>query len=94
MAERLPEAEGKLPAWILFYNVVGYNYFPEERISSHLKGITDITQRLGIEAVKSVGGVSANEILKAVRQPSAEPYWKLRYKGACEDIMFLTINNL
>jgi hypothetical protein len=46
-----------------------------------------------VEAVKSAGGVSANEILKAVQQPSGEPYWKLRYKGACEDIFFLTIND-
>jgi hypothetical protein len=82
-----------LPTWILFYTVAGYEYFPEERVSSHIKGITDITQRLGVEAVKAVGGVSANEILKAVQQPSGEPYWKLRYKGACEDIFFLTIND-
>jgi FAD/FMN-containing dehydrogenase len=82
-----------LPTWILFYNVAGYEYFPEERISSHVKGIKDITQRLGIEAVKSVGGVSANEILKTVQQPSVEPYWKLRVKGACEDVLFLTIND-
>jgi FAD/FMN-containing dehydrogenase len=82
-----------LPSWILFYNVAGYEVYPEERISSLVKGITDITQRLGIEAVKSVGDVSANEILKTVQQPSAEPYWKLRNKGACEDIMFLTIND-
>ncbi len=82
-----------LPPWILFYNVAGYNYYPEERIASHVKGITDITQRLGIEAVKSAGEVSANDILKAVQQPSAEPYWKLRYKGGCEDIFFLTIND-
>ncbi|HUT68198.1 MAG TPA: FAD-binding oxidoreductase [Dehalococcoidales bacterium] len=82
-----------LPAWTLFYTVAGYEYFPEERVSSHIKGITDITQRLGVEAVKAAGGVSANEILKAVQQPSGEPYWKLRYKGACEDIFFLTIND-
>jgi len=82
-----------LPAWTLFYTVAGYEYFPEERVSSHIKGITDITQRLGVEAVKAAGGVSANEILKAVQQPSGEPYWKLRYKGACEDTFFLTIND-
>jgi len=82
-----------LPAWTLFYTVAGYEYFPEERISSHIKGITDITQRLGVEAVKTAGGVSANEILKVVQQPSGEPYWKLRYKGACQDILFLTIND-
>ncbi len=82
-----------LPAWILFYVVAGYEYFPEERISSHIKGITDITQRLGIEAVKSTGGVSANEMLKTVQRPSGEPYWKLRYRGACQDVLFLTVND-
>ena len=80
-----------LPAWTLFYNLAGYEYFPEERISAYIKEIDDLTQRLRIEAVKTVGGVSANDILEAVQQPSGEPYWKLRYKGACQDIFFLTI---
>jgi hypothetical protein len=35
---------------------------------------------------------SANEILKT-QQPCADPYWKLRNKGACEDVFFLTIND-
>jgi len=26
-----------------------------------------------------------------VQRPSDEPYWKLRYKGACQDIFFITI---
>jgi hypothetical protein len=82
-----------LPVWTLFYTVAGYEYFPEERVSTYIKDITGITQRLGVEAVKAAGGVSANEILKAVQQPSEEPYWKLRYKGACQDIFFLTIND-
>ena len=30
-------------------------------------------------------------MLAAVQHPSGEPYWKLRYKGACHDIFFLTI---
>ena len=83
-----------LPTWTLFYTVAGYEeYLPEERISSYIKDITDITQRLGVEALKAADGVSANEILKAVQQPSGEPYWKLRYKGACQDIFYLTIND-
>ena len=80
-----------LPTWTLFYTVAGYEYFPEERVSSHIKEITDITQRLGVEALKATGSVSANEILKAVQKPSGEPYWKLRHKGACQDIFYLTI---
>ncbi len=82
-----------LPAWTLFYNLAGYEYYPEERISSYITDISQITRRLGVESVKSVGGVSANEILKAVQQPSPEPYWKLRYKGACEDVYLLTIHD-
>ena len=54
-----------LPAWTLFYTVAGYEFFPEERVSSYIKDITKITQRLGVEAVKAAGGVSANEILNA-----------------------------
>jgi FAD/FMN-containing dehydrogenase len=82
-----------LPTWVLFYTVAGYEYYPEERVSSHIKDITAITQRLGVEAVPAAGEVSAGEILKAVQRPSGEPYWKLRYKGACEDVLFLTIND-
>jgi FAD/FMN-containing dehydrogenase len=82
-----------LPTWTLFYVVAGYEFYPEERVSVHVKGITDITQRLGVEAVRAAGAISANEILKMVQQPSAEPCWKLRYKGACEDVFFLTIND-
>jgi FAD/FMN-containing dehydrogenase len=80
-----------LPTWILFYNIAGYEHFPEERISSYITDMSEITRRLGVEAVKAAGEVSANEILKAVQQPCAEPYWKLRYKGASEDIYLLTI---
>jgi FAD/FMN-containing dehydrogenase len=82
-----------LPPWTLFYVVAGFEYFPEDRIKAFVKNITDITQRLGVESVKSAGGVSANQILKTVQQPSEEPYWKTRYKGACEDVLFLTIND-
>ena len=90
-SEDYRKLKNSLPPWILFYTVAGYEYLPEERVGSYIKDITEITQRLGIEAVKAAGGVSANEILKAVQQPSGDPYWKLRAKGACQDIFFLTL---
>ncbi|MCC6201552.1 MAG: FAD-binding oxidoreductase [Gammaproteobacteria bacterium] len=79
-----------LPAWTLFYTVAGYEYFPEERVASHVADITAITQRLNLEARHAVAGVAANEILKAVQQPSADPYWKLRPLGGCHDVLYLT----
>jgi FAD/FMN-containing dehydrogenase len=90
-ADDYRKLKAALPAWTLFYTVAGYEYFPEERVDSQIKDITGITQRLGIEAVKAAGGVSANEILKLVQQPCANPYWKLRPRGACQDVFYLTL---
>lgn len=95
MAKKWPEdyrdLKDSLSTWMLFFNVAGYDYFPEDRVSYQIKNILDITKRIGVEAVKAVGGVSATEMMKIVQQPSDEPHWKLRYKGACHDIFFLTI---
>jgi FAD/FMN-containing dehydrogenase len=85
------DLKDKLPPYVVFYNIAGYDYFPEDRVKYQTKDVLGITQRLGLESQKAIGGISANEILKAVQQPSTEPYWKLRYKGASQDIFFLTI---
>jgi len=95
MAKRWPEdyqdLKDALPPWVLFFNIAGYDYYPEDRVSGQIKNMLDITQWVGVEAVKAIGGVSAAEILKVVQRPSREPYWKLRYKGGCHDIFLLTI---
>ncbi len=88
---RFQSLKASLPTWTLFYAVAGYEYLPEERVSSHMKDITEIAQRLGLEAEKAVGEVSAHEILKAVQRPSSNPYWKLRPSGACQDTFYLTL---
>jgi hypothetical protein len=82
--------KNSLPTWILFYNVAGYEYYSEDRVNYQVKNIQGITQRVGVEAARAVAGISARELLKVVQQPCEDPYWKLRYKGACQDIFFLT----
>ena len=86
------EIRASLPSWTLFYVVAGYEYFPEERVSVYIKDISSIALSLGLDPAKYLGRVSAQEVMKTVQKPGTEPYWKLRYKGACEDIFFLTIN--
>jgi len=82
-----------LPQWILFYNLAGYDYLPEERVGGQIEDVKDVAQRVGVEPVQAIGGVTASELLKAVQHPSGEPYWKLRRKGACQDIFFITIHD-
>jgi len=82
-----------LPHWMLFFSIAGYDYMPEKRVSYQIKDMMDITQRAGVEPVQGMGRASANEVLKVVHQPSEEPYWKLRHRGACHDIFFVTVYN-
>ncbi|MEJ2109176.1 MAG: FAD-linked oxidase C-terminal domain-containing protein, partial [Acidobacteriota bacterium] len=82
-----------LPPWTLFYVVAGYEYLPEERVAASIKDIGEINQRLGVEAAKSAGEISANDILKAVQKPAPDPYWKLCPKGSCQDVFFMTIHD-
>jgi FAD/FMN-containing dehydrogenase len=85
------EIKETLPPWVLFGNVAGYEYLPEERVGGQIEDITEIAQRVGLEPVKAIGEIAAAEVLKTVQSPSGEPYWKLRHKGACQDIFFVTI---
>lgn len=80
-----------LPPWILFFTISGTNYFPEEKVN-YLKGdMTALAQSIGVEPLRALGRVSAFELLKTVHEPSEEPYWKLRGKGSCYDLFFITI---
>lgn len=82
----------ELPPFILFFNVAGYEYFPEERVESSLKTIEEIMKRIGLEAKKSLPRVSAMEFLRIIQAPCPEPYFKLRYKGGCYELFFITIS--
>jgi FAD/FMN-containing dehydrogenase len=95
MASRWPDdylaIRDSLPSWVLFYNLAAYEYLPEERIGGQVQDAIDLAQRIGIDQVKAIGKISSADLLETVRRPCAEPYWKLRYKGGCQDIFFLTI---
>jgi hypothetical protein len=79
-----------LPQWLLFFCLSGYQYFPEERVQNHVNEMLEEAQKIGLEPATTIAGITAYEILKILAKPSAEPYWKLRQKGASQDIFFLT----
>jgi FAD/FMN-containing dehydrogenase len=95
MAKRWPrdyqELKDELPPWVLFFNIAGYEYFAEDRVSGQIKDMMEIAQRVGLEPVQAIGAVSAYDLLETVKHTSREPYWKLRHKGACHDIFFITV---
>lgn len=88
--EEYKSIRGALPPWVLFFSLAGYEYFPQERVNYQEKDITEVARQLSVEPVDAISGISAYELLRLLRKPSEEPYWKLRHKGGCQDIFFLT----
>ncbi len=80
----------ELPQWVVLVNIAGRNVLPEERVEFLEKDISDIAQSFGLRLVAEVKGARNNEVQKMILNPSGEPYWKLGYKGGCQDIFFLT----
>ncbi len=80
-----------LPPWVIFLNIAAYDYFPQERIDGQISDMMALTQKFGVKPVKDLGKLTARDMVAALQKPSAEPYWKLRNKGNCQDIFFITI---
>lgn len=78
-----------LPHWILVLGVSGYEIFPEERISYQKEELLNLARQFGLVPESTIKGVETKEFLASVEEPT-EPYWKLKLKGGCCDIFFLT----
>jgi hypothetical protein len=82
--------KNSLPEWILFYNLAGYDYFPEDKVDGQIQDSQEIAQRSCLTPVQALGGIPASQLLEMVQKPSDDPFWKLRVKGACQDIFFIS----
>ena len=97
LAENWPEdfreLQANLPPWTVMVCISGYKRRPEERIGIMEKYLAEICKDLGLKPQATLYGAEGKEstILKLLSGPwGKEPYWKLRYKGTCHDIFFLT----
>jgi FAD/FMN-containing dehydrogenase len=88
--DQIEDLRGKLPPWVLLLNIAGYEYFPDDCVEVQEREIMDIAQEFGTQVVSSIHGIRNGQILEILNRPSNEPYWKLRNKGGCQDIFFLT----
>jgi FAD/FMN-containing dehydrogenase len=89
--DRFQIIKDSLPQWVILFNIAAYDYFPAERIHGQTEDMLSLTRKIGVEAKHTLGKISAAEFLSVIQQASTEPYWKLRLKGCCQDIFFITI---
>lgn len=93
LAHEPDEVEGlrdALPPWTVIVGITGGHIFPREKAEAQENDIRDIAQQFGLKMVLTLSGCCSDELLALIVKPSTEPYWKLRYKGAAQELFFLT----
>ncbi len=79
-----------LPAWAVIVGITGGHILPREKVEAQENDIRDIAQQFGLKMVPAIQGCRGGELLELILKPSPEPHWKLRYKGASQEVFFLT----
>lgn len=93
LARKAPEIEelkNILPPWVLVVSFEGYGELPEEKVQYQEADFRDMAQSCHLKPATMISGASAKDVSDLLSLPSAEPYWKLRFRGGCHDIFFLT----
>jgi hypothetical protein len=79
-----------LPRWILIVSFEGYGVLPEKKVEYQQADFKDLAQSQHLKPATIIPGVKGVELSELLSKPSPEPYWKLRLKGSCQEVLFLT----
>jgi FAD/FMN-containing dehydrogenase len=79
-----------LPPWVFICTIEGGGTMPEEKVEYQEAELMELAQHHGLKPATVLNSVRAEDVSKVLSMPSPEPYWKLRFKGGCHDIFFLT----
>ena len=79
------------PEWILITAFTDRPIVPEARAKAHFAGAERVCEKLGIKFLDDIGGVSAEEALKAAGTPCGKGrYWKEVCGESFKTVQFLT----
>ncbi|MFW9803647.1 MAG: FAD-binding oxidoreductase [Candidatus Thorarchaeota archaeon] len=92
--EEISEMERKLPEWTLILSFAGRGLMAQEELDYRVADSRDIATANGLTLTDSFDDIPAEEVKKMIGVPCPEQYWKLRYKGACKEVFFLTTLDL
>lgn len=89
-SKKIDALREELPPWILVYSIEGAGVLPEQKVNYQRDESFEVAQSLGLEIKTAITGARSEDVSEIISRPSTEPYWKLRFKGGCQDIFFLT----
>jgi hypothetical protein len=88
-----PDLMKRLPPWTLLVGISGLRINPEERIALQKAFLFEICEKLGAhpsDVLPGAGGRESALLEFLTNAYQKEPYWKLRLRGSCRDIFFLS----
>jgi hypothetical protein len=89
-ADGIQALKSKLPAWVIIMGIAGRDLFPEEKVDFQEKDTRDIVQQFALKLLPAASGIRSGQVMSTILNPSPVPYWRLAYKGACQDIFFVS----
>jgi len=89
--EEIRKLRDTLPPWFLVVSFEGYGPLPQEKVAYQEADFREMLAQAGnFNVTNTIDSFSPEDVAALLNRPSAEPYWKLRYKGACKELFFLT----
>jgi FAD/FMN-containing dehydrogenase len=85
----IKELAARQAPYTLVYGVSGFEYLPEQRVAFQENDLGDIAQAAGLRSTREVPGSTWRRMDEIISNPSPEPYYKTRAKGAFCEILFL-----
>ncbi|MFX1582655.1 MAG: FAD-binding oxidoreductase [Promethearchaeota archaeon] len=82
-----------LPEWILVISISGHGILPQDEIDYVEGDLKEIANKTSTIMQPKIGVVMGTEFLKVLDQSCSEPFWKLRLRGGCQEVFFLTTLN-
>lgn len=89
--QEIQRLKDTLPPWILVMSISGSGELGADQFAYREADAKDEAKRIGIELQCEIGGVQASDYReRIVRKTSDASTWKLRCRGDCREIFFLT----
>ncbi len=78
----------QMPSWILVIGVAGRGILAEDEFNYRLEDTMEIANQNQVALLDKIGTIKSSDIAEILNTPCKSPYWKLRLKGGCREILF------